>query len=188
MQDQTTTATLYPSANTTNFTGLASYAAYFNADDVFGASVSNLSATVLASLASYASKTATASNNTLSAATTESLFRTQHDLIFTHKIPIAELIVAPAATGPLTLLEYWGLSSPFRAAPCTLPRPTPRPPRPSTQTTSCSTTTCGSRLRPRRWRGGSPPRRPLRTRWAARPRRGWLLCRAVRRMASGRRG
>ncbi|KAJ4983012.1 Glucose oxidase 2 [Stagonosporopsis vannaccii] len=107
MQDQTTTDTLYTSANSTDFTGLAGYAAYFNADDVFGEAAANLSATILSSLGAYASKTANLSG-TLDRAVTEKLFRIQHDLIFKHKIPVSELIISPAPSGPLTL-EYWGL-------------------------------------------------------------------------------
>jgi hypothetical protein len=44
----------------------------------------------------------------LSRTVTERLFRTQYDLIFKHQLPISEIIVSPAVTGPVTI-EYWGL-------------------------------------------------------------------------------
>ncbi|KAH6643240.1 glucose oxidase [Boeremia exigua] len=107
MQDQTTTDMFYTSNNSTNFTGLAGYAAYFNADDVFGNDTSTLNTTILNSISHYAAVTANASG-TLDRSVTERLFRLQHDLIFKHKIPISEIIISPAATGPITI-EYWGL-------------------------------------------------------------------------------
>ena len=44
----------------------------------------------------------------INADVTEKLFKIQYDLIFKNKIPIAEIIIAPAPTADLTV-EYWGL-------------------------------------------------------------------------------
>jgi choline dehydrogenase-like flavoprotein len=107
LQDQTTTDMFFTNNNSTNFTGLGGYAAYFNVDDVFGDNLASFNASIAASIKTYAEKTANASG-IIDRAVTEKLFRIQYDLIFKNKIPISEIIVSPAATGPLTI-EYWGL-------------------------------------------------------------------------------
>jgi hypothetical protein len=97
----------YTNNNNTNFTGLAGYAAYFNVDDVFGDDLASLNASVTNSIKHYAERTANASG-IIDRSVTEKLFRMQYDLIFKSKIPISEIIVSPAATGPITV-EFWGL-------------------------------------------------------------------------------
>ncbi|KAL1798058.1 hypothetical protein ACET3X_004664 [Alternaria dauci] len=108
LQDQTTTDTFYTNNNSTEFTGLAGYAAYFNVDDVFDSSdLAAFNASIASALKDYAERTANASG-IIDSAVTEKLFRMQYDLIFKNKIPISEIIISPAATGPVTI-EYWGL-------------------------------------------------------------------------------
>ncbi|OWY53459.1 alcohol oxidase [Alternaria alternata] len=107
LQDQTTTDMFYTNNNSTNFTGLAGYAAYFNVDDVFESDLAAFNASVASALKQYADRTANASG-IIDSSVTEKLFRIQYDLIFKNKIPISEIIVSPAATGPITI-EYWGL-------------------------------------------------------------------------------
>jgi choline dehydrogenase-like flavoprotein len=107
LQDQTTTDMFYTNNNSTNFTGLAGYAAYLNVDDVFGDNLAAFNASVANSIERYAEMTANASGIT-DRAVTEKLFRMQYDLIFKNRIPISEIIISPAATGPITI-EYWGL-------------------------------------------------------------------------------
>jgi hypothetical protein len=97
----------YNSNNNTNFTGLAGYAAYFDVDDLFGDELASFNASVANSIKNYAEKTANASG-VIDCDVTEKLFRMQYDLIFKNRIPISEIIVSPAATGPVTI-EYWGL-------------------------------------------------------------------------------
>ncbi|KAL5113178.1 hypothetical protein ACEQ8H_008956 [Pleosporales sp. CAS-2024a] len=106
LQDQTTTDTSYANSNHTNFTGLSGYAAYFNVEDVFGNSTASFNTSIADSIADYASRTANASG-IIDRNVTEKLFRMQYGLIFEKKISISEIIVAPAATGPITI-EYWG--------------------------------------------------------------------------------
>ncbi|CAN9204397.1 unnamed protein product [Alternaria alternata] len=108
LQDQTTTDMFYINNNSTNFTGLAGYAAYFNVDDVFESDLAAFNASVASALKQYADRTANASG-IIDSSVTEKLFRIQYDLIFKNKIPISEIIVSPAATGPITI-EYWELS------------------------------------------------------------------------------
>jgi choline dehydrogenase-like flavoprotein len=107
LQDQTTTDMMYTMKNTTNLTGLAGYAAYANVEDLFGKDIDAFNNTIAKSIRAYAEKTANASG-VISADVTEKLFKMQYDLIFTNKIPIGEIIIAPAPTGGLTV-EYWGL-------------------------------------------------------------------------------
>lgn len=107
LQDQTTTDMFYTSNNSTNFTGLAGYAAYFNVNDVFAEDLPSFNASIAKSIKRYAEMTANASG-IVDRSVTEKLFRMQYDLIFKNKIPISEIIVSPAATGPITV-EYWGL-------------------------------------------------------------------------------
>jgi choline dehydrogenase-like flavoprotein len=107
LQDQTTTDMFYTNNNSTNFTGLAGFAAYFDVDDVFGNDLASFNASVANSIKHYAERTANASG-IIDRAVTEKLFRMQYDLIFKNKIPISEIIVSPAAAGPVTV-EYWGL-------------------------------------------------------------------------------
>jgi choline dehydrogenase-like flavoprotein len=107
LQDQTTTDMFYTTNNSTNFTGLAGFAAYFNIDDVFGDDLASFNASVANSIKHYAERTVNASG-IINRAVIEKLFRMQYDLIFKNKIPISEIIVSPAATGPVTV-EYWGL-------------------------------------------------------------------------------
>jgi choline dehydrogenase-like flavoprotein len=128
LQDQTTTDMFYTNNNSTNFTGLGGYAAYFNVEDVFGDDLAAFNKTITNSLKDYAEKTAKASG-IIDSSVTEKLFRMQYDLIFKNKIPISELIISPAATGPITV-EYWGLlpfsrgsihiNSPNASAPATI--------------------------------------------------------------------
>jgi hypothetical protein len=98
---------MYTMKNTTNLTGLAGYAAYANVEDLFGKDIDAFNNTIAKSIRAYAEKTANASG-VISADVTEKLFKMQYDLIFTNKIPIGEIIIAPAPTGGLTV-EYWGL-------------------------------------------------------------------------------
>jgi choline dehydrogenase-like flavoprotein len=107
LQDQTTTDMFYTNNNSTNFTGLAGFAAYFDVDDVFGDGLTSFNTSIAQSIEDYAERTANASG-IIDRAVTEKLFRMQYDLIFKNKIPISEIIVSPAATGPITI-EYWGL-------------------------------------------------------------------------------
>lgn len=97
----------YTNNNGTNFTGLGGYAAYLNVEDAFGDDLASFNASIASSIANYAEKTASASG-VIDRNVTERLFRMQYDLIFKEKIPISEIIVSPAATGPITI-EYWGL-------------------------------------------------------------------------------
>jgi choline dehydrogenase-like flavoprotein len=107
LQDQTTTDMFYTNNNSTNFTGLAGFAAYFNVDDVFGDDIASFNASIERSIKDYAGRTANTSG-IIDRDVTEKLFRMQYDLIFKNKIPISEIIISPAATGPITI-EYWGL-------------------------------------------------------------------------------
>jgi choline dehydrogenase-like flavoprotein len=107
MQDQTTTDMSYSSVNGTYANGLAGYAAYFNVDDVMGEDLDSFNASVANSIKQYAEMTANASG-VIDPSVTERLFRIQYDLIFKNKLPISEIIVAPGASGPVTI-EYWGL-------------------------------------------------------------------------------
>jgi choline dehydrogenase-like flavoprotein len=107
LQDQTTTDMFYTNNNSTNFTGLAGFAAYLDVDDVFGDELASFNASIANSIKHYAERTANVSG-IVDRAVTEKLFRMQYDLIFKNRIPISEIIVSPAATGPITV-EYWGL-------------------------------------------------------------------------------
>ncbi|KAJ4985090.1 glucose oxidase, partial [Stagonosporopsis vannaccii] len=99
--DQTTTDMFYTTNNSTNFTGLAGYAAYFNEDNVFGDDLAAFNASVTNSIKDYAEKTANASG-TINQSMTEKMFRMQHDLILKNKILISKIIVSHSATGPIT--------------------------------------------------------------------------------------
>ena len=107
MQDQTTTDMIYSGTNGTYANGLAGYAAYFNVEDVFEETLASFNASIANSIKQYAERTATASG-IVDRSVTEQLFRIQYDLIFRNKLPISEIIVAPSATGSVTI-EYWGL-------------------------------------------------------------------------------
>lgn len=98
---------MYTMKNTTDFTGLAGYAAYANVEDLFGEHVDTFNDTIAKSIREYAERTANASG-VISADVTEKLFQMQYELIFTNKIPIGEIIISPAPTADLTV-EYWGL-------------------------------------------------------------------------------
>ncbi|CAI6339605.1 unnamed protein product [Periconia digitata] len=108
LQDQTTTDMSYTMSNSTNLTGLAGYAAYFNVEDVFGSDLSSFNASIARSIRNYAERTANASG-TISVSATEKFFQMQYDLIFKNKIPISEIIIAPAAATKSLTVEYWGL-------------------------------------------------------------------------------
>jgi choline dehydrogenase-like flavoprotein len=97
----------YTNNNSTNYTGLGGYAVYLNVEDAFGDDLASFNASIANSIADYAEKTAK-SSGIIDRNVTEKLFRMQYDLIFKNKIPISEVIISPAATGPITI-EYWGL-------------------------------------------------------------------------------
>jgi choline dehydrogenase-like flavoprotein len=109
LQDQTNTGLTSNAAGNTSFSGSPDFVAYPTAADIFGSEVANLSASVLASLPSYAAKVAAASGNVTKAADLLELFKIQHDLIFSseHAVPLAEILVEPA--GSVLDVEYWAL-------------------------------------------------------------------------------
>ena len=93
---------IYTNNNSTNFTGLGGYAAFLNVEDAFGDDLASLNASIASSIADYAERTANASS-IIDRNVTSRLFRIQYDLIFKNKIPISEIIVSTAATGPITI-------------------------------------------------------------------------------------
>ena len=97
----------YAGSSTTSYTGIGGYVGYINATDVFGSSTSSVASTVLSALPQYASTVAAASNNASKAANLQALFKVQHGLIFTSKVPIAEVLVYPSGTSFGS--QYWAL-------------------------------------------------------------------------------
>ena len=97
----------YAGSSSTTYTGIGGYVGYINATDVFGTSTSSVASTVLSALPQYASTVAAASNNASTAANLQAIFKIQHSLIFTSKVPIAEILVYPSGTSLTS--EYWAL-------------------------------------------------------------------------------
>lgn len=109
LQDQTNTVLSSNVAGNATYSGIGDLVAYPTAADIFGSAVANISATVLASLPSYAQKVAAASGNVTKASDLLELFKTQHELIFSadHPVPMAEILIEPS--GSAIAVEYWGL-------------------------------------------------------------------------------
>jgi choline dehydrogenase-like flavoprotein len=106
LNDQTTVDTTYDANQ--NFTGAGGFIGYFNADDVWGDNVANYSQSVKSSLPEWAKKTSAASGGVVSEKTLMKLFKIQHELVFSDKVAIAEVIVnAPSSSS--STIEYWGL-------------------------------------------------------------------------------
>ncbi|RDW92308.1 glucose oxidase [Coleophoma crateriformis] len=109
LQDQTNTGLAIDTAGNTSYSGTSDYVAYPTAADIFGSEITNISATVLAALPSYAATVAAASGNVTKASDLLSFFKIQHELIFstTHPVPIAEVLLTPSGTA--VDCEYWAL-------------------------------------------------------------------------------
>ena len=109
LQDQTNTGLTSKTAGNNSESGNGDFVAYPTAADIFGSAVTNISASVFASLKSYADKVAAASGNVTKATGLLELFKLQHDLIFSndHAVPMAEILIEPGKTA--IDIEYWAL-------------------------------------------------------------------------------
>ncbi|KAL4813316.1 hypothetical protein BDW67DRAFT_192934 [Aspergillus spinulosporus] len=75
-----------------NFTGMAPYATYMTASDIFGAETETVAAEISARLKPWADQLAEASNDALSTSAIEHLYQVQHDLIFAQDVPCVEIL------------------------------------------------------------------------------------------------
>lgn len=87
---------------TANFTvaGIAPYATFGTADDIFGSERSALADQTRGNLTQYAQAIASASNTGLNTTAIEQVLRVQHDLMFTKNVTISETIT-------LSILGYF---------------------------------------------------------------------------------
>ncbi|TDZ18956.1 Glucose oxidase [Colletotrichum orbiculare MAFF 240422] len=93
--------------STKNFTGATTFVAYPNVDDVFADRTAALAADVKRKLPRWARQTSERTNGAVTTRQLAAFFDMQYDLIFTSKVPLAEILVTPAAGAFST--EYWAL-------------------------------------------------------------------------------
>ncbi|KAF2137790.1 GMC oxidoreductase [Aplosporella prunicola CBS 121167] len=105
LQDQTNAGMM--ASSTSSWAGQYGYVAYPNAQDIFGNQTATIQAHVKSSLKDWARQAAAVSKGVIPVASVEKFFQLQYDLIFTQKIPIAEVLVSP--TGEAVDAEFWGL-------------------------------------------------------------------------------
>lgn len=87
------------------FSGYPQYVAYVSASDVFGDDSASVSKSILSAIPEYAETVSAASNGALDASSLETIYETQHGLLFETDMPIAELLIAPGE-GALTF-AFW---------------------------------------------------------------------------------
>ena len=75
--------------------------------DLFGSSTAAVASAVQSALPAYASAQAAINNGATSAADLLSLYRIQHALLFTSKVPVAEILAYPLSDGLQS--EFWAL-------------------------------------------------------------------------------
>lgn len=105
LQDQTNSAIIYTSIQ--NSTGYGPFVAFTDLADLFGNATAELAASTNASIKSWAAAVSNANNNSVSASALEYLFQIQHNLIFKHAVPSAEIITT--FSGNLLAGVFWGL-------------------------------------------------------------------------------
>ncbi|TDZ73410.1 Glucose oxidase [Colletotrichum trifolii] len=94
-------------ASTKNFTGATTFVAYPNVDDVFADRTAALAADVKRKLPRWARQTSERTNGAVTTPQLAAFLDIQYDLIFTSKVPLAEILVTPVAGAFST--EYWAL-------------------------------------------------------------------------------
>ena len=97
----------FSSAGNPSYSGERGLAGYVNATDLFGAQTAAVAAAIQSALPGYATAQAAASRNATSAADWLSRFQLQHRLLFTNRVPAAELIFYP--NGNALGAEFWAL-------------------------------------------------------------------------------
>lgn len=105
LQDQTNNG--FTGTATKSFTGTAVNVAYPNAEDIFGNKTASVAADVKKSLQKYAEEASKYSNGVVKAEHLVKFFNIQHDLIFKSKVPLAEILIYPAASA--FSAEFWSL-------------------------------------------------------------------------------
>jgi choline dehydrogenase-like flavoprotein len=105
LQDQLNTSIVFTTK--TNITGTRSVA-FVSAIDLFGSETKSVANDLLAEIPSYAETIARNSNGALTTESLTSLFKSQHDLIFNHNIPIGEYVFILDNPSQVHV-GYWGL-------------------------------------------------------------------------------
>ncbi|KAF2083468.1 GMC oxidoreductase [Saccharata proteae CBS 121410] len=103
--DQTNNGFSWAGVGGASYTGETGYVAYPNVSDIFGTSAASFSTAVYNNLSTYAASVAAQNNNASSASSLLSFFTLQHSLIFTSKVPIAEIIYWTSGSGFGS--QYW---------------------------------------------------------------------------------
>ncbi|KAF3803788.1 Glucose oxidase [Colletotrichum gloeosporioides] len=90
-----------------NFTGVTTFVAYPNVDDVFANQTASLAANIKTQLSQWAAQVSEYTNGVVTKEQLDKFFDIQYDLIFTDKVPLAEILITPAGSSFST--EYWAL-------------------------------------------------------------------------------
>ncbi|KAF9873797.1 glucose oxidase [Colletotrichum karsti] len=90
-----------------NFTGVTTFVAYPNVEDVFANQTASLAADIKKQLSQWAAQVSEYTNGVVTKEQLDKFFDIQYDLIFTDKVPLAEILITPAGSSFST--EYWAL-------------------------------------------------------------------------------
>ncbi|KAL0938637.1 Glucose oxidase 2 [Colletotrichum truncatum] len=90
-----------------NFTGVTTFVSYPNVDDVFANQTGTLAADIKSKLSQWASQVSEYTNGIVTEEQLNKFFEIQYDLIFTDKVPLAEILITPSGSSFST--EYWAL-------------------------------------------------------------------------------
>ncbi|KAK8209253.1 putative glucose oxidase [Phyllosticta capitalensis] len=106
LQDQTNNE--YTGTATKSFDGTSVFVAYPNVEDILKNQTAAVALDVKKKLAKYSRETSKNSvDNVISTELVSSAFDVQYDLIFKHKVPLAEVLVTPSDTS--FTVEFWSL-------------------------------------------------------------------------------
>ncbi|KAI0180344.1 putative GMC oxidoreductase [Hypoxylon sp. FL1284] len=108
LQDQPNTVIGYSSM--VNRTGMAPYATFATAQDIFGARTADMAAATDAKLSKWARDVSAANHGAIDADQLEKILRLQHDLIFRKNVTIAETLTTVSGS---TLVSAFWLLLPF---------------------------------------------------------------------------
>ncbi|OLN92030.1 Glucose oxidase 2 [Colletotrichum chlorophyti] len=89
------------------FTGSTTFVAYPNVDDVFAEQSAALADDIKGRLSQWAAQVSEYTNGVVTKEQLDKFFDIQYDLIFTDKVPLAEILITPAGSSFST--EYWAL-------------------------------------------------------------------------------
>ncbi|OTA80807.1 putative GMC oxidoreductase [Hypoxylon sp. CO27-5] len=103
LQEQPNTALEYTSK--INVTGIAPFATFATAQDIFGDSISNMATATYAKLSEWAQRISDVNTRGIGANTLEKIFRIQHDLIFKKNVTIAETLTS--GSGNILISAFW---------------------------------------------------------------------------------